>query len=149
MKKREKGFTLIELLVVVAIIGALAAVGVVAYNGYTAAAKKNAAKSIHAGAVKFISAEMAKCVVDENDTILGDVSCAGVDPAVGLTGAEVAAGFVALSNDRDPWLGEKAAAVVDAASGTKGKLDVVVDGQDITLHMNDSENTISTKVTVE
>ena len=57
--KNNKGFTLIELLVVVAIIGILAAVGTVAYQGYTSGAKKNATKSNHASVVKFIAAELA------------------------------------------------------------------------------------------
>ena len=39
----KKGFTLIELLVVVAIIGTLAAIGTVAYNGYVGGAKRSAA----------------------------------------------------------------------------------------------------------
>ena len=56
--KNNKGFTLIELLVVVAIIGILAAVGTVAYTGYTGAAKKNASKTLHSNAVKFLTAEV-------------------------------------------------------------------------------------------
>ena len=52
--KNNKGFTLIELLVVVAIIGILAAVGTVAYQGYIAGANKTATKSNHASAVKYI-----------------------------------------------------------------------------------------------
>ena len=51
MSNNEKGFTLIELLVVVAIIGILAAVGVVAYNGYTTSAKKSAATANHKNVV--------------------------------------------------------------------------------------------------
>ena len=53
--KNNKGFTLIELLVVVAIIGILAAVGVVAYNGYTKSAKINAAKSNQASVSEVFS----------------------------------------------------------------------------------------------
>ena len=55
---KNKGFTLIELLVVVAIIGILAAVGVVAYSGYTAGAKKAATKSQHKTVVKFMQSEI-------------------------------------------------------------------------------------------
>jgi len=40
-----RAFTLIELLVVVAIIGILAAVGVVSFSGFTDAAKANVVKS--------------------------------------------------------------------------------------------------------
>ena len=58
----HKAFTLIELLVVVAIIGILAAVGVVAYNGYTARAKKAVVKTNLKQIEKYINNEMMKCV---------------------------------------------------------------------------------------
>ena len=72
---RNKGFTLIELLVVVAIIGILAAVGVVAYSGYTSSAKKQAAKSNHQSLIKYFSAELQKCNLGNTKFIENSINC--------------------------------------------------------------------------
>ena len=80
---KQKGFTLIELLVVVAIIGILAAVGVVAYNGYTSSAKKGAAKTQHKTIVKFIQSEIMKCSIGEQ-IILKKISSGNVIDQPGL-----------------------------------------------------------------
>ena len=63
---KQKGFTLIELLVVVAIIGILAAVGVVAYNGYTKSAKITAAKEQHYSVKKFIESSYGQCALGDS-----------------------------------------------------------------------------------
>ena len=57
---KQKGFTLIELLVVVAIIGILAAVGVVAYSGYTKGAKLKTAQQNLRTISKWLAAESTK-----------------------------------------------------------------------------------------
>ena len=69
MIKAKNGFTLIELLVVVAIIGILAAVGVVAYNGYTASAKENVCKDNHNKIKKIIVEKKTLCELDNTITL--------------------------------------------------------------------------------
>ena len=59
--QKIKAFTLIELLVVVAIIGILAAAGVVAYNGYTTSAKAANTQSNHKLVASYIQNELKKC----------------------------------------------------------------------------------------
>ena len=58
---KRNGFTLIELLVVVAIIGILAAVGVVAYSGYTSGAKTSALKANYGNIEKKILNSAVGC----------------------------------------------------------------------------------------
>ena len=71
---KQRGFTLIELLVVVAIIGILAAVGVVAYNGYTSAAQKAVTKQNFKNTVRYFTSEVMKCEVDSSQKAFG-LSC--------------------------------------------------------------------------
>ena len=60
---KANAFTLIELLVVVAIIGILAAVGVVAYNGYTKSAKCRTHEAQHEQIVKLAQSTYALCPI--------------------------------------------------------------------------------------
>ena len=125
--KNNKGFTLIELLVVVAIIGILAAVGTVAYTGYTANAKKSAAKSNHASVVKYIAAELQKCNMDETSSMDGNLTCNDRDTAATVQDAAV----LALSDFKNPF--DTASAAISTTSATIGFVKVTDDGSDVTV----------------
>ncbi len=126
MKNKNKGFTLIELLVVVAIIGILAAVGVVAYNGYTAAAKVNVSKTMHAQAVKYISAEIQKCSLGESKFMGTNQSC----PA---TAAKAVTGAVATMTDKNPY-NTANAAIVSSTANVPGQVSLSASGTTVTVN---------------
>ncbi len=151
--KNKKGFTLIELLVVVAIIGALAAVGVVAYNGYIGAARVNSTKAIHNNVLKYIANERGKCALDEDSTIMGGVaSCSS-------TAAQVVTALTGGSSpiqDKDPYDGGAAVvATLPANDGDtsmkRGNVHMTSSGSVITLttYINKDDDTVTGTVTIE
>ena len=80
MFMKQKAFTLIELLVVVAIIGILAAVGVVAYNGYTGAAKEKTTEANFKNINKSLMFEFMRCEIDSSSLIFDTHSCGNNNP---------------------------------------------------------------------
>ncbi len=164
--KNNKGFTLIELLVVVAIIGILAAVGVVAYNGYTKSAKINASKSNQASVVKYIAAELQKCNLGGDTSMGGNLTCKQDDGSNATPAQVITATLAALSDFKNPHStkcaaltnGTDAATALVAgttclASGT-GYTTLVVDTTDtdvinVVTTVDDDGATAENKVEVE
>ena len=123
---------------VVAIIGILAAVGTVAYTGYTKNAKKNATKSNHAAVVKYIAAEMTKCSMGET-TVLKTLTC-----ATSYTDGVIATAAVgALSDFKNPYAtdkqavrpnaGDSATAVTSNLFADRGYVNLTASGNTITV----------------
>ena len=154
--KNNKGFTLIELLVVVAIIGILAAVGTVAYTGYTANAKKAAAKSNHASVVKYIAAELQRCNMDETSSMDSKLVCKNRTTANTVQTAALAA----LADFKNPF--DTASLAVSTTLTTIGFVNVVDDGTEVTVETcfaeigtgpaclaTDSTSTLSNTILIE
>ena len=66
-KNMKKGFTLVELLIVVAILGILAALGIVSFGGFLGSTKENASKLNHTLMVKLIQTELLKCSIGNEE----------------------------------------------------------------------------------
>ena len=59
-----------ELMIVIVIIGILSAVGMVAYNGYTGAAKRNVTIANHNTLKQWVQLQITTCMMDPNGKII-------------------------------------------------------------------------------
>tara|TARA_B110000444_G_scaffold49095_1_gene44952 strand:+ start:1294 stop:1776 length:483 start_codon:yes stop_codon:yes gene_type:complete len=139
--KNNKGFTLIELLVVVAIIGILAAVGVVAYNGYTKSAKINASKSNQGAVTKYLAAEIQKCNMGTEATAMsGNLTCSGRTEALIVSGAVAA--LADFKNTYTPVCGGVTNGTT-APTASDGTTTCLATGKGVTTIIGDDAGTIT------
>ena len=132
-KKKTGSYGLGCLITIIVVIGIMAIVGVVAYNGYTASAKKNAVKTMHAQTLKYVSAEVQKCTLEGSNGKAFGSSSANCGQINGNTGAvKAVADLVANSTDKNPY-DNKEKAIKSSTSYVEGQVSVSGSGKVITI----------------
>ena len=137
INKNRKGFTLVELLIVVAILGILAAVGIVSFGGFLGSSKENATKTNHSNIVSFVTAQLTKCsLTDTLSLVKADGSAVSVACSGDASALETA--FKVHfdgSQFKNPYTSTNNAMGTGSSCGsTLGQSDISASGSVISIH---------------
>ncbi len=94
----KRGFTIVELLIVIVVIGILAAITIVAYNGVTARANTAASETAAGNFAKKAEVYQADSGNNRYPIVATEVTSAASTTTYALTGVTVTYGVTALTN---------------------------------------------------
>ena len=105
----------------------------VAYSGYTAGAKKSAAKSNHASVLKYVAAETKKCDLGETK-VMKDSAGTKQLTCLNRTGSTViTAAVAALTDFKNPYNTSTGAVSGTKTSSDAGYVTMTASGNEITI----------------
>ena len=119
--RSEKGFTIVELLIVIVVIGILAAITIVSFNGVTAKANTTSAKSAAASVIK--KAEAYNAEIGHYPVLGADLTGAAATESYSLSGVTIGTVAPTSSNGKATvQLLKCAASAADQASITTANI---------------------------
>ena len=137
INKNKKGFTLVELLIVVAILGILAAVGIVSFGGFLGSSKEKATQANHKNIVNFISAKVTQCSIDGSIQL---VNASGASVTFNCSGTTAAMRDAFVANFKGSGFKNPHNPAVDAVNTNNscgsvlGVTDMYADGSTIVIN---------------
>ena len=154
INKNKKGFTLVELLIVVAILGILAAVGIVSFGGFLGSAKIKATQANHKNIVNFMNAKITQCSLQERIDLVNENGDAR-SPECKDLGENDFVNHFRGSGFKNPYGSTDSGNAVNNSSScgdVLGRTDITKNGDEyyqITTYYEDGVACLSARITIE